>query len=120
MIACWLVSACRIVLLNAVWDARRTNRSTTAIASRMMTCFRLVRLALRIGAGVATSKWELLASGNYRWREPLKTRPSAASVGRFATQREFFEDCVVARLGFVVPIGGKRSARSAVRMGANP
>lgn len=54
MMACWLVSACRIVLLNAVCEASTTKSSKTAIASKIMTCFRLVRFGARVGAGVLT------------------------------------------------------------------
>ena len=113
-------------MLNAVCEARTTKSSKTAMASRIMTCFLLVRFGARVGVGALT-----LSQGQSKARESpyaaiieaekrFGTLYQVPLVGRFASRCKLFEHRLVGRLGFVRAIEGQSSAARAVRVGANP
>src|SRR5215472_14668631 len=80
-----------MVLLKAVCDARAAKSKTTATASRMMTCFLLVRFGTRVGVAVLTlglRRNECRRStlcGHYRCRTASRQLPAGLYQGESFT-----------------------------------
>src|SRR5579862_6371928 len=102
--ACWLVSAERMVLLKAVCDASTTKSATTAIVSRIITCFLSERFGGRLGTGVFTEpKVNGRLTGIIDAEKSARTR---ASVDSWRGGVDFVEDRAVCGFGLVGAIKG--------------